>query len=359
MKTTTLISSLLLTVFGLFQIGATAQEKQNKYLPNIVILATGGTIAGAAATETTAGYDSGQVGVDVLISAVPELTKIANITGEQVANVGSQNMSDKVWLILAKRINKLLKNKGVDGIVITHGTDTMEETAYFLNLVVKSDKPVVLTGSMRPSTALSADGPLNIYNAVAVAGNVKAKDKGVLVVANDRIHSARSIIKSNTTSVETFKSPIWGNIGTVLYGDCHFFRNPVAVHTKETPFKVDDSEALPRVDIIFIYEDIPGDLIDASVAAGAKGIVTAGVGNGNLTNAAVEALERARAAGVIVVRSTRVPTGYVERNIELDDDALGFVAAYDLTPQKSRILLRLALMQSSDPSEIQKMFGTY
>ncbi len=186
--------------------------------PNIVILATGGTIAGAAATGTQSAYTSGAVTIDAMVNAVPGIKDLANIKGEQIANVGSQDMSFDIMLKVAKRINELLPTNDVDGIVITHGTDTMEETAYFLNLVVKSDKPVVLVGSMRPSTAVSADGPLNLYNAVAVAGNPKSRDLGVLVVMNDQIHAAHSLTKTSTTDVQTFMSPLRGLVGVVSYG---------------------------------------------------------------------------------------------------------------------------------------------
>jgi L-asparaginase len=337
--------------------GAWAASGTDK--PHIVILATGGTIAGSAESQTQAGYDSGQVGVEVLIAAVPQLSDVAEVTGEQIANVGSQNMNDEVWLKLAKRINEVAKIPDVNGVVITHGTDTMEETAFFLNLVVKTEKPVVLTGSMRPSTALSADGPLNIFNAVAVAADPDARGRGVLVVANDSIHGGRAIIKSNTTHVETFLSPQRGLIGSVQYGKTLYFRGPYARHTTQSDFSVEGVDALPRVDIIYIYEDVSGDLIKAAVKAGAKGIVTAGVGNGNLTDSALQALTEAAAKGVVCVRSTRVPTGFVGRNVEVDDDKLGLVASYEHNPQKARILLRLALLKTTDPAEIQKYFGRY
>lgn len=328
-------------------------------LPNIVILATGGTIAGSAETNVQSGYQSGQVGVDILINAVPQLKDIANVTGEQISNIGSQDMSDEVWLKLAEKCNELLARSDVDGIVITHGTDTMEETAYFLTLVVHSKKPVVLTCSMRPSTALSADGPLNIYNAVAVAGNKDAMGRGVLVVANDRIHSARDIVKTSTTAVETFVSPLVGVIGTVNYGTCNFVDIPHKKNTFESPFSVDESTVLPRVDIIAIYEDAPGDLIKAAVDFGAKGIVTEGLGNGNVPKACLEALEYARSKGVVVVRAARVFTGYVGRNVELNDDQLTFVASYELRPSKARVLLRLALLKTSDPIQIQQYYDEY
>lgn len=341
-------------------IAATAAlADQHAEKPHIVIMATGGTIAGSAETGTQAGYDSGQVGVEVLIDAVPELEDIAEVTGEQVANVGSQNMNDEVWLTLARRINEVAKDEKVDGIVITHGTDTMEETSFFLNLVVKTDKPVVLTGSMRPSTALSADGPLNIFNAVAVAADPKAKGRGVLVVANDSIHGGRAVIKSNTTHVETFLSPQRGLIGIVQYGKTLYFRGPYAGHTTNSEFSVEGIEELPRVDIIYIHENVDGALIRAAVEAGAKGIVTAGVGNGNMTDSALEALALAAAKGVVCVRSSRVPTGFVGRNVEIDDDTIGLVASFEHNPQKARILLRLALLKTKDPEVIQGYFARY
>src|SRR5687768_1509663 len=184
---------------------------------NVVILATGGTIAGSAGSGVTSGYTSGQVTIDAMVNAVPDITKLANIKGEQVSNVGSQDMSFEIMLKLAARIAELTKGD-TDGIVITHGTDTMEETAYFLNLIIKTDKPVVLVGSMRPSTAVSADGPLNLYNGVAVAADPNARGRGVLLVMNDWIHSAQTLTKVSTTAVQTFMSPIRGLIGTTAYG---------------------------------------------------------------------------------------------------------------------------------------------
>jgi L-asparaginase len=268
-------------------------------------------------------------------------------------------MNDEVWLKLARRINELVAKSDVDGIVITHGTDTIEESAYFLNLVVKSKKPVVLTAAMRPSTALSADGPLNFYNAVAVAANKEAVGRGVLVVVNDWIHGASSLTKTSTTAVQTFLSPVRGLIGTVAYGDAEWYRGPVGKNTADSDFSLDKVTALPRVDIIMAYENMDGALIDAAVASGAKGIVIAGVGNGNMTEGALKALSAQAKKGIICVRSSRVATGNVGRNVEVDDDKMGLVASLDLNPQKSRVLLRLALTQTKDPKVIQKYFVDY
>ncbi|HMG37449.1 MAG TPA: type II asparaginase [Blastocatellia bacterium] len=333
---------------------AVAQEK-----PNVVILATGGTIAGAAATGTQSGYKSGAVTIDAMIAAVPGIRDLANIKGEQISNVGSQDMSFEIMLKLAKRINELLPNRDVDGIVITHGTDTMEETAFFLNLVVKSDKPVVMVGSMRPSTAVSADGPLNLYNAVGVAVDPEAKGRGVLVVMNDWIQAAHSLTKTSTTAVQTFMSPLRGVVGVAAYGKNDFYNRPTWKHTTGSEFDVSNVDKLPRVDVVFACADMPADLIDASVANGAKGIVIAGVGNGNMNKAAVDAAARAAKKGIVVVRSSRVPTGSVGRNVELNDDQLGFIASDELNPQKARILLSLALLKQRSPADIQKLFYAY
>src|SRR3954469_23475738 len=206
--------------------------------PNVVILATGGTIAGAAATGTQAGYTSGAVTIDAMLAAVPGINDLANLKGEQISNVGSQDMSFEILLKLAKRINELAKSNDVDGIVVTHGTDTMEESAFFLNLTVKTDKPVVMVGSMRPSTAVSADGPLNLYNAVGVAADPKARDRGVLVVMNDWIHDAHSLTKTSTTAVDTFMSPLRGVVGLASYGKNEYYNTPVWKHTAKTEFNI-------------------------------------------------------------------------------------------------------------------------
>ena len=337
-----------------FTISAFAQRK-----PNITILATGGTIAGAAATGTQSGYTSGAVGIDTMINAVPGIKDMANIKGEQISSIGSQDMSFEILLKVAKRINELTKGNDVDGIVITHGTDTMEESAFFLNLTVKTDKPVVLVGSMRPSTAVSADGPLNLYNAVGVAIDPKARGRGVLVVMNDHIHAAHALTKTSTTDVQTFLSPLRGLVGVAAYGKNDFYSTPPWKHTTQSEFDITNVTSFPRVDIIMAYVNMGPELIDASVAGGAKGIVIAGVGNGNMTAAAVTACANAVKKGVVVVRSSRVPTGLVGRNVEINDDQNGFIASDELNPQKSRILLSLALLKNRNPKELQTLFSTY
>ena len=338
---------------------ASLQLAHAQHRPNVVILATGGTIAGAAATGTQAGYTSGAVGIDTMINAVPGIKDLANLRGEQISNVGSQDMSFEILLKLAKRINELARTDAVDGIVITHGTDTLEESAFFLNLTVKTNKPVVMVGSMRPSTAVSADGPLNLYNAVGVAADPKAAGRGVLVVMNDWILDAHSLTKTSTTAVQTFMSPTRGVVGIATYGKNDFYKRPEWVHTTESEFDISNVTALPRVDIIFASADMSADLIDCAVERGAKGLVIAGVGNGNMNKAALDAAANAAKKGVIVVRSSRVPTGTVGRNVEVNDDQLGFVASDELNPQKSRILLSLALLRPRTTEQVQRLFETY
>ncbi len=345
--------AILLILAGMFA------SAQNKDLPNVVILATGGTIAGAGASSTGSAYTSGQVKIEAMIDAVPNIRNLANLKGEQTANVGSQDMSVKVWLDLANRINELLKGNDVDGIVITHGTDTQEETAYFLNLVVKSDKPVVLTGSMRPSTALSAEGPLNLYNAVALAAHPDAKGYGVMVVMNDEIHAAHDVKKMITTPVQTFQSPQEGMIGTVIFGDVLFFHKPHGRHTLNSEFSVDGIKELPRVDIVYTCADVSTDLIDLMVNAGAKGIVIAGVGDGNMNAGTLEAAKRATAKGISVVRASRVPIGAVLIKGEVVDADYGTVSSDELNPQKARVLLMLALLKDRSREDLQRIFIEY
>lgn len=327
--------------------------------PTIYILATGGTIAGSGSGALDTSYTSGTVTVDKLIAAVPEINKIATIKGEQISNIGSQEMNNEVWFKLANRVNELLTSGKADGIVITHGTDTMEETAYFLNLVVKSDKPIVMVGAMRNSGSLSADGPLNIYNAVNVAMCKKAVGKGVMVVMNDEIHAAREVTKTNTTAVDTFKSPNSGKIGTVFYGNVKFYMNPVRKHTVNSAFDITKIKELPRVDIIYSHSNDNPDFVNLAVKNGAKGIINAGMGNGNPFPSALEALGEAVKSGVVVVRDSRVGSGETTLNGEVDDGKYGFLASDNLNAQKARVLLMLALTQTTDKAKIQELFLTH
>ena len=357
MKSKRRICFLLIVVVMLG--GSLSSVAQTTELPKIVILATGGTIAGAAATGTQAGYTSGAVTIDAMLAAVPGIKDLAKVKGEQIANVGSQDMTFDIMLTLAKRINVLLSERDVDGVVVTHGTDTMEETAFFLNLVVKSDKPVVMVGSMRPSTAVSADGPLNLFNAVGVAVDPNSRGRGVTVVMNDWIHGAHSVTKTSTTAIQTFMSPLRGLVGVSSYGKNDFYNTPQWKHTTASEFDIANVSNLPRVDILYACADMSADLIDAAVTRGAKGIVIAGVGNGNMNAASLKAAANAAKKGVVVVRSSRVVTGTVGRNVEVNDNELNLVASDELNPQKARILLMLALLKPRSLEDIQNLFYSY
>lgn len=329
-------------------------------LPKITILATGGTIAGQApsASQLT-GYEAGAVGVEALISAVPQLTEIADISGEQIANIDSKDMDAAIWLRLAKRCDELLAGDA-DGVVITHGTDTMEETAYFLNLTVHSNKPVVLVGAMRPATAISADGPLNLLNAVLVASSSEAYGKGVLVVMNDEIYSARDVVKMSTTNVAAFKAPLTGALGEAAAGKVSFYKAPLRRYTAASQFDVSGLTAcdLPRVDIVYSYAGADDVFIRAAVSAGARGIIYAGCGMGSIPERVEKALADAVAQGIVVVRSSRVACGVVAAGLARWSEA-GFLHSDTLNPQKARVLLQLALTQTSDRAAIQKIFDEY
>src|SRR6188474_124246 len=328
-------------------------------LPRVIILATGGTIAGAGASADRAGYTAGKIPIEDLIGAIPTVKKIASITGEQIASVGSQDMTIDVWKKLAVRINEIIKNKEAEGIVVTHGTDTQEETAYFLDLVVPSEMPVVLTGSMRPSTAISADGPKNLYDAITVAIDKKSKGRGVLVSFNEGIYDGREVMKMSTTFTNAFGSPNTGAIGHAYDGKVEYYANAVRERNPASPVTITASTKFPRVDIVYMYADAPPDMIDMLVAKKVDGIVIAGVGNGNFNKAYMEAVKRAVAAGVIVCRASRAPSGRVLLHDEIDDDKLGTIVSDDLTPQKARVLLMLALTKTKDKKQLQEIFFTY
>lgn len=348
------MKKLLLCMIAFLMVGASMAEAK----PRVAILATGGTIAGSIdSAVATTGYTAGVVGVDVLIKAVPEIQNLAKIEGQQIANIDSSNMRDEIWLKLAKEINKLFAS-GVDGVVITHGTDTMEETAYFLNLTIKSDKPVVLVGAMRPSTAISADGPKNLYNAVALAADKNAKGKGVMVSMNDKIQSARGVVKTHSLNVDAFSSPDFGDLGYIVDGKVFFYNNVAKVHTKNAPFDVKNLKELPKVDILYSYSnDGSGVAAKALFENGTKGIVVAGSGAGSIHEAQKEVLKELLTKGLKVAVSSRVVAGRVA--VSEADNKLGFISAEDLNPQKARILLMLALTKTNDVKKIQEYFLKY
>jgi glutamin-(asparagin-)ase len=356
MLTKKLSRSLAAALLGL----ALAASVHAQQKPQVLILATGGTIAGAGASAAnSATYQAAKVPVDKLIAGIPEIAKLADVRGEQVFQIASESFTDEHLLTLGRRVAALAKQDNVDGIVITHGTDTLEETAFFLNLVVPTDKPVVVVGSMRPGTALSADGALNLYNAVATASDRSSRGKGVLVVMNDEIFSGRDVSKSINIRTEAFKSP-WGSLGMVVEGKTYWFRAPVKRHTVASEFNIDSVKSLPNVGIAYGSGNATDVAYKALAAGGAKAIIHAGTGNGSVSAQVVPALRELRSQGVQIVRSARVTGGgFVLRNAEQPDDQYDWVVAHDLNPQKARILAALALTRTTDAREIQRFFMEY
>jgi L-asparaginase len=268
-------------------------------------------------------------------------------------------LTSVLWLKIAKRVNEILAQKNIDGVVITHGTDTLEETAYFLNLTIKSKKPVIIVGSMRPATSLSADGPMNLYNAVALASSAQAIGKGVLVLMNDEIFAARDVTKTSTTNVASLQAKNGGAIGYVYYGKPEIYYQPLRLNATNSIFEVKKLSDLPKVDIIYGYANCESSLVDHLVAVGSKAIILAGVGDGNVSKETLQRLIEARKQGVMVIRSSRVGEGLVIPNVEINDDEFGFITADNLSPQKARILTMLALTKTNDAKKIQEFFGNY
>lgn len=344
--------SILMFVAVFVAIGMSAK-------PKIRILATGGTIAGVAESATSSAYSAGQLGVQTLINAVPQIQELADVSGEQICNIGSQDMNDQVWLKLAKRINQLLNQEGYDGVLITHGTDTMEETAYFLSLTVHSDKPVILVGAMRSATAISADGPANLYNGVAALVTPESQGKGVMVCMNDQLFDAKSVLKGHTTDLGTFTGGIYGQIGNVYNGKAYYLQTPICKHGTASEFSVDNLDKLPQVGIVYGYANASALPMQAFVDAKFDGIVLAGVGDGNFYKDMFDVAVKAQNNGIQIVRSSRVPTGPTNLNAEVDDSKYHFVASLNLNPQKARVLLMLALTKTQDWQKIQQYYQMY
>jgi len=287
------------------------------------------------------------------------LKDAANVRGEQVFQIASESFKNDNLLVLGKRVAALAKQDDVDGIVITHGTDTTEETAYFLNLVVHTEKPIVVVASMRPGTAMSADGMLNLYSAVTVAGSKDARSKGVLVVMNDEINSGRDVSKAINVKVEAFKSP-WGALGMVVEGKNYWFRKLDKRHTVSSEFDIEKISALPLVEIAYAGGNVSDTAYRAFANAGAKAIIHAGPGNGSVAGTLVPVLQELRGKGIQIIRSSHVNAGgFVIRNAEQPDDKYDWIVANDLNPQKARILASVALTATSDTKELQRIFMEY
>jgi L-asparaginase type II len=332
------------------------------HLPNIVVLSTGGTIAGrGGSTMSLSEYKAGSLLGRELVEAVPELEQFARVRVEQICNIGSSNITFAHWRSLAERIDAIFTEEPhVAGVVITHGTSTIEETAYFLNLTVRHDRPVVLVGSQRPATALSSDGPLNLVNAVRTAVCADSRGRGVLVVLNDEINAARDVTKSNTYRLETFRSGELGFLGYVDQDKVAYYRSADRRHTVDSEFNLEQIGEFPGVEIV--YSSVQANtplLIEALQKAGVRGIVFAATGAGSLSDLEMEAVRQsvARSLGTVFVRSSRVGNGRVIGRREFDE--LGILPADNLSPQKARILLMLALAGTSELQELRRIFSQY
>jgi len=342
----------------LYSVSACLAKAQN--LPRVIIIGTGGTIAGQGANPTSAGYIPGKLPIDTLLKNIPSINKVANIKAEQIVSVGSYDMTIEIWIKLARRINEIFAKNEADGVVITHGTDTQEETAYFLNLAIKSNKPVVLTGAMRAATAISADGPKNLYDAIVVASDAQSQGKGVMVCFNETLYDGKNVVKVNTTNVNAFASPNTGPIGQVYDGRVVYYSESLNKKSNNTPFDVSKLDTLPKVEIAYMYVDASASSIYAFINDRCDGLIIAGSGDGSFNKSILEAVDTAVKKGIIVVRSSRVASGRVTQfNQVFDDKKLGTIASDDLNPQKARILLMLALTITKDKDKIQKMFLEY
>lgn len=343
------LALLVLLPLAAFARGTLAAEGESS-LPRVALFTTGGTIQSKGDhRQKLMEYGAGRVTPDELVGDLPELASVAQVEVTEISNIGSGGMTTQLLLTLAKNLNEALADPGIDGAVVTHGTGTLEETAYFLNLTVRSAKPVVVVGAMRPFTAVSRDGPFNLYNAVRVAAAPDAAGYGVMILLNDTINAARDTTKSNTYRVDTFVARDVGPLGFADSDRISFYRKPLYRHTAASEFDVSGLDALPRVDVTYGYQESDGTAIDAFVAAGARGIV--------LTGGDRAAVERGKAAGVVFVNSDRKGSGRVMQSERVAER--GVVTSDNLPPHKARILLRLALTKTSDPKEIQRIFNEY
>ncbi|MGE0816368.1 MAG: asparaginase [Vicinamibacterales bacterium] len=332
-------------------------------LPHVHLVATGGTISNR---------DGGRLTAEELAESMPGLDRVARLTYEQFANVASSQLTLDQWLRLARHVNELFAgDAALAGVVVTSGTDTLEETAFFLHLTVRDPRPVVVVGSMRNPSTLGYEGAANLLEAVRVAAEPSARGKGALVVLNDEINSARDVTKTDALRLQTFRSPTHGVLGIVDRDRVTFFREILQRHTSKSEFDLAGVTALPRVDVVLVYQGASGDVIKALVDLGAKGIVVAGAGAGATSGDQNDGLDYAASKGVFIVTATRTgagriapPRGQGQGNgpslTPAQQRRRAFtISAEDHIPVKARILLMLALTKTSDRDEIQRIFGEY
>ncbi|MCQ2796158.1 MAG: asparaginase [Bacilli bacterium] len=353
---------LLLPIAMAFTLVGCNKQSEKIVIPDIeesgtvVILATGGTIAGSGEEGKETGYKPGSISVESLIASVPGIEEVAPLQAIQVCNINSDDITSEIWITLAKTINELAPNPDVAGFVITHGTDTMEETAYFLNLAVSTKKPVVITGSMRPSTSLSADGPMNLYQSVVVAASEEAIGKGVLGVFSDSIYSARSMQKVSSFDVTAISAGPMGALGFVRNNEVFFYEASTKRHTETSEFTIaptDTMTSLPDVPIIYFNADADPSIIDWAINHEAKGLVIAGAGAGEFSEKFINSLNGI--TNIPIVISSRIDSGVITQDSVLVKHA---VAANDLPPHKASILLRMAIAKTKDLTQ-EKLIEIY
>ncbi len=349
-----------LTSCWLLVVPARGQEAGVESLPVVWVLSTGGTISGQGTSSTSlTEYRAGALLGEELVRAVPAIQQYARVRVEQIVNVGSPNISLDNWLTLTRRIDEIFRlDPAVAGVVVTHGTNTLEETAFFLNLTVTHDRPVVLVGAQRPASAISADGPLNLLNAVRAAAAPSARGKGVLVIMNDELNAARDVTKTNTYRVETFRAPELGFLGYVDADAVSFYRASTKRHTADSEFTLSGVTELPVVEIVYSYVQPSTIMLEALLSANVDGIVLAGTGAGIVSRAELSTLVQVPLRDrPVVVRSNRTGNGRVVPLGRYDE--LGMIPADTLNPQKARILLMLALTRTQDLDEIRRIFSEY
>lgn len=329
-------------------------------LPNkrVHILATGGTIAGVGEQGATGRYASGVLSITELIEGLPLVQAFAKVTAEQFANLNSDDITQQIWLSLARRINELAQSDAFDGFVVTHGTDTLEESAYFFHLALKTKKPVILTGAMRPATATSPDGPLNLYQSVALAASNEATGLGVLVLFSEGIYSARDVRKGNTYRTHAITGGDMGSIGLMRDQVPQFYHASIKRHTFETIFDINNIHTLPSVAIAYFHVDAKPEIL-STLANSHDGLVIAGAGDGVVSLLWEERIRMLCTEGFPIVRATRVTDGAVFRGAGMPDDSMGTIAAGTLSPEKARVLLMLGLSITHDRKELQQMFDSY
>ncbi|MBX4265051.1 asparaginase [Clostridium estertheticum] len=332
-------------------------DKPNASLKNVVIIATGGTIAGSGAKGKSTNYKAGVYDVKTLAKSIDGLDKLANITGVQVCNLNSDDIKYDKWISIANTINKLAKDDSITGFVITHGTDTLDETAYFLNMVVKTDKPVVITGAMRPATAISADGPMNIYESVALAISPNAVGKGVMVAFSDGIYGARDVQKVSTSKTNAFGENDLGSLGFMRDGTPYFYNQSTKLNTTKTEFSVDSLTTLPKVGIAYFSVEADTGVLDY-MAEHYDGIVVAGAGSGCMSEEWNKKLGALESKNFPIIRTSRIADGGIARDDEYDHYK-NMILGGNLAPQKAKILLQLALTKTKNIDAIKTIFAKY